>query len=78
MWATGYRRAYPWLRVPVLDSTGEICNVHGVTASRGLYVLGLPFMTHRASTFIDGVGRDASIIATHIAADLGHTLRAAA
>src|SRR5262249_3991547 len=24
IWATGYRRAYPWLHVPVLDGSGEI------------------------------------------------------
>ena len=24
IWATGYRRAYPWLRVPVFDAHGEI------------------------------------------------------
>ena len=50
VWATGYRREYPWLKVP------------------GLFTLGLPFMRHRASTFIDGVGRDAEYLATRIAA----------
>ena len=32
VWATGYRRAYPWLRVPVLDSSGEIRHRGGVTS----------------------------------------------
>jgi len=37
----------------------------------GLYVLGLPFMRHRASSFIDGVGRDAEAISQTIIAQLG-------
>jgi putative flavoprotein involved in K+ transport len=40
VWATGYRRSYPWLRVPVLDERGEIRHEGGITASPGLYVWG--------------------------------------
>ena len=40
VWATGYRRAYPWLRVPVLDARGEIVQRRGVTPAAGLYVVG--------------------------------------
>ena len=68
VWATGYRREYPWLKVPVVSSLGEIENHGGETPSPGLFTLGLPFMRHRASTFIDGVGRDAEYLATRIAA----------
>ena len=31
VWATGYRRRYPWLQVPVLDRRGEIVQRRGVT-----------------------------------------------
>ena len=31
IWATGYRRAYPWLRVPVFDARGEIMHNGGIT-----------------------------------------------
>jgi len=67
VWATGYRRRYPWLRVPVLDSDGEIRHRGGVTDAAGLYVLGLQFLRRRNSNFIDGVGRDAEELALHIA-----------
>lgn len=67
LWATGYRRTWRWLHAPVFDAEGEIRHHRGRTAARGLYVLGLQFMTRRNSSFIDGVGRDAEEIATEIA-----------
>jgi putative flavoprotein involved in K+ transport len=66
VWATGYRRSYPWLRVPVLDRRGEIVHQGGVTPEPGLYVLGLQFLRHRNSSFLDGVGRDALALAAHL------------
>jgi putative flavoprotein involved in K+ transport len=66
LWATGYRRSYPWLHVPVLDVTGEIRHRRGVTPVPGLYVLGQRFQHTRRSNFIDGVGRDATFIAEHL------------
>jgi putative flavoprotein involved in K+ transport len=74
VWATGYTRQYPWLRVPVLDERGEIRHEGGVTAAAGLYVLGLYFLRRRKSSFIDGVGQDAIELAAHLA---GHLRRAA-
>ncbi len=67
LWATGFTRRYPWLRVPVLDAHGEIRHNGGVTPVEGLYVLGLAFLRHRNSNFIDGVGRDAEAVADHVA-----------
>ena len=72
VWATGYRRTYPWLRIPVLDVAGEIRNTGGVSPSPGLFVLGLPFMRRRSSTFIDGVGRDAEELSSEVARHLKH------
>jgi putative flavoprotein involved in K+ transport len=67
VWATGYRRSYPWLEADVLDQRGEVRNERGVTPAAGLYVLGLQFMIRRNSSFIDGVGHDAREIAGSIA-----------
>jgi putative flavoprotein involved in K+ transport len=66
LWATGYRRSYPWLHAPVLNHRGEIRQYRGRTPATGLYVLGLEFMITRRSSQIDGVGRDAIEIANHI------------
>lgn len=67
VWATGFRRSYPWLEVDVLDEQGELRHEGGVTAGPGLYVLGLLFLRRRNSNFIDGVGDDARALADHIA-----------
>jgi len=70
VWATGFRRLYPWLKVPVLDARGEIRHEGGVTPFPGLYVIGLYFLRRRKSSFIDGVGRDALDLTAHLAAHL--------
>jgi putative flavoprotein involved in K+ transport len=67
LWATGYRRSYPWLHEPVLDARGEIVHREGVTPVPGLYALGLRFQRTRRSHFLGGVGEDAALIARAIA-----------
>ena len=66
VWATGHRRPYPWLDLPILDRHGEICQYRGFTPVPGAYGLGQRFQHYRNSNFIDGVGRDAHYIAEHI------------
>ncbi len=66
IWATGYRPDYSWLEVPVLDGKGRILHDGGIAAAPGMYVLGLPFMRRRKSSFIDGVGDDAADLAAHM------------
>jgi putative flavoprotein involved in K+ transport len=67
IWATGFRRAYPWLKVPVFDPHGEILQRSGITPVPGLFVLGIHFQRRRKSAFIDGVGDDAAFLADRIA-----------
>jgi putative flavoprotein involved in K+ transport len=70
IWATGYRRSYPWLRVPVFDEDGEIVQRRGVTPVDGVFVLGLRFQHRRKSHFIGGVGEDAAFLAELLAGGL--------
>ena len=70
IWATGYRRAYPWLHVPVLDEAGDVRHVNGTTASPGLHVVGMRWQTRRSSTFLDGVRHDAAMVVSKVLADL--------
>ncbi|HEU4364341.1 MAG TPA: NAD(P)/FAD-dependent oxidoreductase [Candidatus Krumholzibacteria bacterium] len=72
VWATGYHRAYPWLRVPVLNGRGEINHEGGITRKPGLYALGLNFMRRRNSSFLDGVGADAAELSDHIVNRMAH------
>ena len=67
LWATGFRRRYPWLKVPVLDERGEIRHEGGITAEPGLYVLGMRFQRRKNSNLIDGVGNDAEELSQHLA-----------
>ena len=71
IWATGYRPRYPWLDLPVLDRHGDVAEDGGVTTAPGLYVLGLRWLRRRSSSFITGIGRDASELAREVAAFLG-------
>jgi putative flavoprotein involved in K+ transport len=68
IWATGFRPAYPWLTVPVLDADGLIRHRRGVTAAPGLVAIGLRFQHRRNATFIDGARHDAAFIADHLVA----------
>jgi putative flavoprotein involved in K+ transport len=74
IWATGYRRQYGWLQLPVLDVRGEIRHHGGLTPYPGLYVIGMNFQRRRHSSFIDGVGADARDLAAHIAGALHQRL----
>ncbi len=68
IWATGYTLDFDWLRVPVFDERGAAIHRRGVTEVRGLYFLGLPWLSKRTSSFISGVGHDAAWLAGYIAA----------
>jgi putative flavoprotein involved in K+ transport len=69
-WATGYRPDYSWLDVPVLDRWGLIRHQEGVVDSPGMYLIGMPFMRLRKSSFIHGAEDDARYISEHLAVHL--------
>jgi putative flavoprotein involved in K+ transport len=67
IWATGFRTDYGWLEVDCFDDRGRPRHQRGVGAEPGLYFLGLPWLSHRGSSFIWGVWHDAGFVADHIA-----------
>ena len=69
VWATGTGPDHAWLNLPVFDRKGRIRH-HGGVVADGLYVMGLPFLRSRKSTFIDGAGDDARDLAAHLATRL--------
>ena len=70
LWATGFRPDYSWLDVDVLDRKGRLRHNGGVVDAPGMYVLGLPMMRRRKSSFIHGIEDDARDITNHLSAYL--------
>jgi putative flavoprotein involved in K+ transport len=66
LWATGFRPAYDWLDVPVVDEKGLLRHDGGVVDSPGMYALGLPVLRRRKSSFIHGAADDARDIVEHL------------
>ena len=67
IWATGFGFDFGWLQAGGLDAGGSPVHRRGVSEVPGLYFLGLPFLSRRASSFIFGVEQDAARLAAHIA-----------
>jgi putative flavoprotein involved in K+ transport len=76
LWATGFRPDHSWLDIPVRDRTGRIRHDGGVvTGAPGLYLLGMPVLRTRASTYIHGAGADSGALAGHLHSFLGSRRR---
>jgi putative flavoprotein involved in K+ transport len=73
VWATGFRHDFSWVDVPVFDHRGRLMHDGGMTPWPGLFVLGLPLLRRRRSTYLDGARWDAADVAAH----LTHTLQEA-
>jgi hypothetical protein len=72
LWATGFRADHSWLAIPVRDRNGRIRHDGGVvTEAPGLYILGMPVLRTRASTYIHGAAGDSQDLANHLQSFLG-------
>jgi putative flavoprotein involved in K+ transport len=67
IWATGYGVDFGWIDIPVKDAGGDPVHQNGITDVPGLYFLGLPWLSKMNSSFLSGVGDDATVLADHIA-----------
>ena len=72
IWATGFRFDFSWIAADMFDAFGYPVTDRGVTATPGLYFLGLNYMHSRKSGIIYGVGDDA----IHVTAQLRSFLNA--
>jgi len=73
IWATGFRPDYSWLDVPVLDRKGRIRHDGGIVEAAGLYVVGLPMLRRRKSSFIHGAEDDVRDLTAHLHAYLNQS-----
>ena len=77
VWATGLRPDHSFVDIPAFDRTGRIRHDGGVvTAAPGLYLLGLPVLRTRASTYIHGAAADSQALASHLHSFLDRRHRA--
>ena len=67
LWATGFALDFSWLQVDAFDEDGRPNHQRGISTEPGIYFLGLPWLSRRASSFIWGVWHDAKHLADHIA-----------
>ena len=75
VWATGFRPDYSWLDVPAFDRKGRLRHDGGVVDVPGMYVMGLPFLRRRKSSFIHGAEDDARELCAELAAHLDRVRR---
>jgi putative flavoprotein involved in K+ transport len=66
IWATGFAADYAWLKIDGFDEKGRPRHQRGVSVEPGIYFLGLPWQSRRASSFIWGVWHDAKYLADRI------------
>ena len=66
IWCVGYQPDYRWVHVPVFTGRGVPSHHRGVTAVKGLYFLGLPWLNSWGSGRFAAIARDAAHVAAHI------------
>ncbi|WP_439617229.1 flavin-containing monooxygenase [Shinella sp.] len=67
IWATGYAQDFGWAKLDAFDEKGRPVHERGVSRVPGLYFVGLPWLSRRASSFIWGCWHDADYLAGQIA-----------
>ena len=67
IWATGYKHNFDWMKLDVFDKFQKPIHNNGISNEKGIYFLGLPWLSMRGSSFIWGVWKDAKYLAEHIA-----------
>ena len=77
LWATGHHHAPPQLDPAHLDRRGGVVHDGGVLRAPGLFVIGLPFLRRRSSTFLSGIGRDAVELTAEVRHHLDRVVAAA-
>jgi putative flavoprotein involved in K+ transport len=63
LWTSGYRPAFDWVRLPVLDELGLPRQTRGRTEVPGLSFLGTPWLVDMGSANLVGLIRDAGQLA---------------
>jgi len=66
IWATGFTGDFSWIHLPVFDEQNKPIHERGISAERGLYFVGFPWLNSRKSGILLGIAEDAQYIADAI------------
>jgi putative flavoprotein involved in K+ transport len=76
VWGTGFQPDYRWLHIDALDHKGRLRHDGGVVqGAPGLYVIGLPVLRRRKSSFMLGAEDDARDLVSHLVGYLADSRR---
>lgn len=75
VFCTGFNTDFSWIQAGAFDAKGAPSHRRGVTAVKGLYFIGLPWLHTWGSGRFSAVGRDATYIVEHMLADGSESLR---
>ncbi|MDR5774808.1 MULTISPECIES: MSMEG_0569 family flavin-dependent oxidoreductase [unclassified Caballeronia] len=74
VWCIGFTPDFSWLDAPVFNGRGYPTHRRGVTATPGIYFVGLPWLHTWGSGRFSGVARDAQFIVDAICAERAATV----
>ncbi|MGO1585468.1 flavin-containing monooxygenase [Mesonia sp.] len=66
VWATGYRPNFSWIKGLELTQEGYPKHKRGISAMKGLYFIGLPWLHTRGSATLGGIKKDAKYLKKYI------------
>jgi putative flavoprotein involved in K+ transport len=66
VWCTGFTGDFSWVHLPVLDDAAQPRHRGGATSDRGVWFVGLPWLTRRKSGIFFGFPDDADKIADEV------------
>lgn len=66
IWATGYCGKYDYIKLPVLDSSGQPIHRQGVSSVEGLYFVDCSWQRNHKSNFVFGVKDDAGFVSSKV------------
>ncbi|RSK41771.1 flavin-containing monooxygenase [Mangrovimonas spongiae] len=66
VWATGYKPNFNWIKNIELNQDGYPKHHRGISTTKGLYFIGLPWLHTRGSATLGGIKKDAKYLAKSI------------
>jgi len=66
IWCIGFQPNFKWIDLPVFNEQGYPQHERGITANKGLYFIGLPWLHTWGSARFSGIAKDAEYICSSV------------